>query len=464
LFANPSRKHPTLGLAGGYGIAAALGVVLFWGFTVDDALVTARVAWRLANGGGYRFNASGPAVDAVTPLGWVFLLVPFAARSPMVALEVARYLGAVAWVAAATWVGHLHAREERRNGLAVLFLAAAPLGAWSSAGMETGFVLALCSFALSDSAVALLAAGLAAALRPELLPFCTVLGLRHGWIRRYSRWSWFCGLVPLGACAVTAAVRLIAFGTAVPLAVIAKPSDLTHGLRYTIGALVLTGPAWALVGGGWVGLDAKARWFVAAVTLHFAAMVLAGGDWMPLWRLAVPVLPALVWVATALTARRRKLWHSAGALVGLLVAAVVAWKVGLPGRKVMRAREELIERAAPLLRETRLVAGLDIGWLGIATPHDVLDLAGITDYRVASLPGGHTTKKIPNSWFDFRRPDTLVLLSAPGASLARRWWQTPFARGVENRVARLEYWQNCSARGTVALPNTRQFYVIVGCP
>ncbi|MDF3071929.1 MAG: hypothetical protein K0R38_7530, partial [Polyangiaceae bacterium] len=63
-------------LAGGIGAVAALGASMawLWGFTVDDALITARVAWHLANGAGYRFNAGGPVVDAVTPLGFAVLL------------------------------------------------------------------------------------------------------------------------------------------------------------------------------------------------------------------------------------------------------------------------------------------------------------------------------------------------------------------------------------------------------
>src|SRR4051812_27296533 len=50
-------------------LAAAIGIALAWGFTVDDALISARVAAHLAQGLGYRFNADGPRVDCVTPLG-----------------------------------------------------------------------------------------------------------------------------------------------------------------------------------------------------------------------------------------------------------------------------------------------------------------------------------------------------------------------------------------------------------
>lgn len=463
MFANLSRRYPTFGLCAGHCICAAVGVALFWGFTVDDALVTARVAWRLANGHGYRFNVAGPAVDAVTPLGWVYLIVPFAKRSPMTALAAARWLGAVVWVIAATWLGHALGRAGKRLNLAVLFLAAAPLGAWSSSGMETGAILALGAASLGDSATALVAIGLAAGLRPELVPFCTILGLRHYHARRaQTRWAAGCVLIPLASMALTACIRAMAFGSAVPLAAVAKPSDVIHGLRYVLAALIWTGPAWIWVG-GWSKLDEKSRWLAAAIVGHLIGVVLVGGDWMPLWRLIVPAMPAMVWVANSLMATCRKRMHELGAFAGLLVATIMAWQVGLPARQVMRARSALIERASAPLAGAHLVAGLDIGWLGTATPSDILDLAGITDIRVATLPGGHTTKKIPNSWFDFRRPDALVLLSAPGAVLAPNWWETRFARGVENRVAALDYWRHCAVRSSVPLAHTRQFYVIVRC-
>jgi hypothetical protein len=356
------------------------------------------------------------------------------------------------------------AREGKRLNWSALLLLVAPLGAWASAGMETGLVMALGATALVNHKAALLVVGVLAALRPELVPFCAILGLHHYWLlRATTRRAFFYVLIPLASCVFVALVRKTAFGSAVPLAAMAKPSDAAHGFRYSLGALLLTGPAWAWLGRGWARLDAKSRWLAVAVLVHFATLVVAGGDWMPLWRLAVPVLPAMLWVAHGLVSQRSTIWQSAAGFVGLAIAAVIGWKVGLPARHVMQARQTLIGRAAPLLNGAQLVAGLDIGWLGVATQSDILDLAGITDTRVAALPGGHTTKKIPNSLFDFRKPDALVLLSAPAASLAPVWTDTPFARGVENHVANLDYWQDCSVRGTVPLQHTRQFYVIVRC-
>src|SRR5206468_1976318 len=57
----PPRPSVTRGLLGGLGAVLTLGAAMawLWGFTVDDALITCRVAWHLGRGLGYRFNAGG---------------------------------------------------------------------------------------------------------------------------------------------------------------------------------------------------------------------------------------------------------------------------------------------------------------------------------------------------------------------------------------------------------------------
>src|SRR3954469_25213304 len=95
----PAPPTPSVarGLLGGLTglIAMAVAMAWLWGFTVDDALITCRVASHLARGLGYRFNANGPVVDAVTPLGFAYLLSPFAGMGPLGALAAAKWLGAL---------------------------------------------------------------------------------------------------------------------------------------------------------------------------------------------------------------------------------------------------------------------------------------------------------------------------------------------------------------------------------
>src|SRR5690606_10650125 len=93
-------------------LAAAFALLLallpsawLWQFTVDDALITARVAHHVATGVGYRFNAGDPISDAVTPLGFPLLLAPFAGEGPLAALRAAKIGGLLVWLVTAAAIG-----------------------------------------------------------------------------------------------------------------------------------------------------------------------------------------------------------------------------------------------------------------------------------------------------------------------------------------------------------------------
>src|SRR5688572_6090303 len=119
-------------------VVAGLPAALIWGFTVDDALIPARIAAHLSQGAGYRFNPGGPVVDAVTPLGWAHLLAPFATAGPLAALSAAKWLGALGWLAAAAVLGASIARAGRRPwrfAPLLVMLVCLPLAAWAVAGL-----------------------------------------------------------------------------------------------------------------------------------------------------------------------------------------------------------------------------------------------------------------------------------------------------------------------------------------
>src|SRR5258706_6862572 len=166
-------------------LAAVPAAVYLRGFTVDDALIPARYAAHIARGLGYRFNANGPSTDGVTPLGWAYVLAPFAARGPLEALAAARAIGAIAWIGAAAALGSAVqsiSGSAWRYAALLLVLCSAPLGAWASAGLETGVVVALATAAAalparsSCSLGAAPFAGACAGLRPEMIAYACVLG------------------------------------------------------------------------------------------------------------------------------------------------------------------------------------------------------------------------------------------------------------------------------------------------
>ncbi|WP_437593861.1 hypothetical protein [Sorangium sp. So ce1000] len=440
-------------------LSALLPALALSGFTVDDALITARYAHHLARGLGYRFNAAGPVTDGVTPLGWAFVLAPFAAGGPLAALAAAKALGVVAWTLAAgvlaLAIDRASARPMRFAALA-LVPASAPLGAWSAAGMETGVVAALGALAVALPALgAALAgaacAGAAAALRPELLPFALVVALSAQAAPRRdaaggapplflgSAWPRALGALALAGLpfVAVAVMRLAIFGRAAPLAALAKAPDAALGARYALACFLLTGPVALIAPAAWRALPAWSRGLLAAVAVHFLAVAAAGGDWMPLSRLVVPALPAVVLaaahVASVADARATAL-RLALALAGQLFVMV---RVGPTAARVGSDRLRVVEELRGALAGAEVVAALDIGWLGAATGATLVDLAGVTDPAIAALPGGHTTKRIPGALLDARRVDALVLLLADGEAPASPWTASRFARGVEQRVARL---------------------------
>jgi hypothetical protein len=435
-----------------------LGLYL-WGFTVDDAFIPARVAEHVGLGLGPRFNRGGPITDAVTPLGYAQLLVALGgavgARTTTELFFVARCAGmAAALLSAAILGADLAARgREGRVGLLLGLVAIAtcvPLWAWSGAGLETPWVTLLATWALRRRRGADLAAGLAAAWRPELLPWSVTLVLvRNVGLAGRSRmgpelllslaWS-------LAPALVVAAARWTWFGSPWPLSSVAKAPDLAHGLQYVVAGVVRSGPFWLLLAPWCVARVIRAGRaqhpelvaLIAAIAAHLVALVLAGGDWMAFFRLFVPVLPGVVLTGCELDRFGRGRWlvPSRGARLALVLmsATLLLWQWGPEARRVVERRLELIERARPLLAPSQRIAAVDVGWIGAASSADIVDLAGVTDPRVAALPGGHTTKRVAPGMLAARDVDTLVFLidSAP-TSVA--WSDALFRYGVEARLA-----------------------------
>jgi hypothetical protein len=451
------------------GALAALAPALaLRGFTVDDALISARYAAHLARGLGYRFNEGGPVTDGVTPLGWPYLLAPFASRGPLAALAAAKVLGGIAWAlaaavlaiaidraagpaAASTGAGasplpDVATRQGRARFTALLLIAtSAPLGAWSVAGMETGLVIALAALGVAlrqlDRPLAGAGcAGLAAALRPELVPWALVIGAAPS-PGRPLRDRTFPARLALAAlpAAVCAAVRLFTFGKLVPLSVLAKPSSPELGARYALACFLLTGPVALLAPFAFLRLDGFARGLVLSVGVHFVAIAFAGGDWMPLSRLASPVLPAVA-LAAAHLANVADLRATAVRMALALSGEIFQLsRAGPSAAAVSAARLQVIDELRAPLASARVVAALDIGWLGAATSASIVDLAGLTDPAIAALPGGHTSKPIPVGLLDARKVDAIVLLLKDGEPLVVPWSASFFARIVELRIASIPH-------------------------
>lgn len=446
-------------------------VALLWGYMVDDALISARVADHLKRGLGYRFNSSGPLVDAVTPLGYAHLLALLGGGDVLSIWNRARAAGAAAWLLAAFLLGMLVYRRggSRLRWVPMGVLATCvPPAAWAVSGMETAPVTLLMTLALFVGRGGALAAGLAAAWRPELLPFCVCVAVgavlvdRRGAGAKERALSVLAILmIVVSPAAVVACLRYAYFGSVSPLAVYAKPSDLAHGLRYALGGSLLLGlPSLLLAPRALRRVEPRDYVLLTALVVHFLVLVAAGGDWMALYRLWVPVIPALVAVSASVQARSTPVPISARALVACALCLTVGLSLGPRARQVGEHRIELIQAARPFLRGRR-VASLDVGWVGAATDASVVDLAGVTDPRVARMPGGHTSKRIPPAFLDTQRVQTLVLLLQPSARLATPWQKSRFARQVETQVANVYGPGEGEVVAALELGGTAQKYLIV---
>ena len=386
--------------------ALVVASLAMWGFTVDDALISIRYAHHLVTGAGYRFNADGPSTDGVTPLPWPFLIAPLAWGSPLGALARVKVAGVVMGAVSAALVGARDSTLLGRSTGLVLLATCLPLAAYCASGMETPLAALLCVLSCSNPWLS----GLAAAVRPELLPWAVTLSCATA-ITSQSRPSRVMSavLVAAGPFVACALIRRAAFGHFGPLALQAKPSDLEHGVVYA-GAAVLASALPVLALG-------KPGVISGAFFVHVAAVAFAGGDSMPYARLMVPVLPTLVWLHMD-RAKESPGWavwaRSAGALTLSLYVVVVA---APRGRHVMPDRAELIERARPLLRGAKRIATVDVGWVSVASDDaHVVDLAGLTDPEIAALPGGHTSKHVSGAMLVDRDVDALVLYDAHAVS------------------------------------------------
>jgi len=417
-------------------IVALVPCVFMWGFTVDDALISVRYARHLASGAGYRFNAGGSVTDGVTPLPWPFVLGPLAWGSALDVLICAKCLGLLAWTAASAALGV----AVGRAAAATWFKAAAlgsvalslPVAAHAVSGMETAIAMACATAAAlcgqEHRRASAMFAGIAAAFRPEMAPWALVMGLGAGWTR-----AWM-AIAPFVGCAL---VRLAVFGRAAPLAVLAKPSDLSHGAVYAAAALIVAAtPVLAIAPWGIVRGPRAARVTVLAALAHVAAIVAVGGDWMPYARLMAPVVPSLAWAGVLAFPYVHRGAAAVRAGLALLAGAANFVNAGPAGRGVGGDRRALIELARPRLEGFASVAAVDIGWVSAATEATVLDLAGVTDPDVAVLAGGHTSKRIDAALLLSKNPE--ALLFCVKGPMPPNWQDAHYAYVVEGRLARSE--------------------------
>jgi hypothetical protein len=446
LAAPRSSPHATF-----FGVALVLACAAFavwmWGFTIDDAFISIRYARHVASGVGYRFNADGPATDGVTPLAWPFVLAPFARAEALDVLFRAKCINLIAWLAAAFFLGKRIGGSSTKLvwKIAALVLVAIslPIFAGAVSGMETGVATALVTFAALEAdrnrvQTACIIAGISALFRPELAAWALTLAAVLATPTRDARKiSAACGAA-LAPFFVVVVIRLLVFGRPGPLSLLAKPSDLAHGVMYAVpAALAALTPIFLLAPIAIWRAANSTRAIALAAVVHFLAIIAVGGDWMPYARLAAPIAPSLALVLIRTAPKANVIATSLRVLAAAALGLRLLFVAAPPGRHVARDREALIRASRQYLQNAHIVACADIGWPTAASEAHIVDLAGLTDPNIAVLAGGHTSKRIDPGMVVDAHPDIVLLYATDGvfASSFSLWQVAEYEKLVDVRLA-----------------------------
>lgn len=399
-------------------------------FTVDDTWIFMRYARNLAAGHGLVFNP-GEAVEGYTSFLWTVLLAG-GIKVGWDGLLVARGLGAALALATTVVAYLLGRRVTPRGGYLTLLVPAGlatsvPLAIWAMGGMGTvlfAFLVTLTLYLHLQSprrtypylAAAGWVCGLAALSRPEgWLFLAIILGHRLWRPTRHGRWA--DTVAYLGAFLALTAPHLLwryyYYGDWVPntfyvKALLTKEAGVlyTWNFLHFHGGLILL----ALCA---IPIALRRRteeWTVVAVAvLLWVIYVARMGDWMPLFRFFIPILPLGFVLLQAGVVEVVRALSSVGVnrtglrlVVGLLSLAVLGAVVcqvylqrGLRGmdenQLYAQVGKELRQRARP----GDTLAVIDAGAVPYFSELPTTDIIGLTDAHIA-----HT----PYRYYEFDRP------------------------------------------------------------
>jgi len=315
---NTSRITSLLGWALALTLFASQ-LLLFRTFFIDDAFITFRYVRQFVAGNGLVYNI-GERVEGYSNFLWVMLLaLPHAFGAELI--TTARVLSVILSVGSLILTYSL-ARAAPYPILAPIMLAAAgPFGAWAMGGLETSLFAFLVTASVAAfiyeeergrGAVSGVLFGLLALARPEgALFFVLAVGFRAWQLLSASQaqpariesrdWLRLAGFIVLFVPHFL--WRLSYYGYPLPNTVYAKsmglhPRVLIEGVYYLFdGLTALGGPLLLLLPVGILLFQAKDfryRFISACCGAYLLFSVVGGGDWMPMHRFWVHILPLLV--------------------------------------------------------------------------------------------------------------------------------------------------------------------------
>jgi len=160
----------------------------------------------------------------------------------------------------------------------------------------------------------------------------------------------------------------------------------------------------------------------------------------------------------AALSERSSVWPTAARLLVVAACSILLHaKLGADTRRVRSERARILSSAVPALAGARRVGSVDIGWVGAAGEHHVVDLAGVADPEVAFLTGGHTSKRLPADFLERRDVDALVLSAASGAAPDDR---ASFRHAVERRAMSLRGAERFELRERIRLDARWEYWIL----
>ena len=398
-------------------------------YPVDDAYISFRYLKELLAGHGLVYNI-GEHVEGYSNFLWMMLVAPGMAlgRDPVL---VARALGVVCMLVALTCTWGLTRRISTGTGAAalaaVMFASLTSVAFWSAAGLETPLVAALVAASIwslfheADGGPCWRTGVLMALLalsRPEMI---LVVGLILLWelldnqarfrltVSRGLRWH---------ACIVVLVYvpytcwRVWYYGNLLPATVRVKSTGLNlhtlvRGGYYLLSFLgqrgMLSIAALALIGVVvlWDSVNRRQMLCLAlVVAMYTSVTVLGGGDWLPVSRLFVHILP--LWCCLAAVGTVSALgWLRAAipehGMLRALAFSLLLLQVGVSVFDGVDPKGSLSERLDTSPQYPGIVAAVrpgdtimvvDAGWLPYHVPVSVrvVDMIGLTNNTIANLP------------------------------------------------------------------------------
>lgn len=441
-------------------VAFTLSVQLYlWPHITDDAYITFRYAFNLAEGNGLAFNP-GERVEGFSNPLWTLLLSGLYALTGAAIPDIARTLGLLLSIGTLLLVSWIVTRSDESPThplvLSLLFILLCPgFHVFGTAGLEgplLAFLIVLAvAFSLPSSARIRLASafamGLAGITRPEaplyaLLLFIATINPALS-LRRQARVEGPRLLLMILPMLGWQIFRFLYFGTWLPNTAIAKvpgvfgefidfPEYVTPWLVAAGGPLLVL--LWAVLPPRSERFPLIERMCLALVGGNLIFVAYARGDWMTFGRFIAPIWPVVsltlaLWISAGVRQLnlspfiRFRRYHPPFLIVGVLLSSFLAWYPSVSSyvqnegmNMLMRGSDQLvvgqwIDRniAKSASVATGRLGGISYG----ALTHTVWDWFGLTDAEEADHIRAGRPGKLQDDPVFRRKPDVIAAVDAP---------------------------------------------------